>query len=73
MQNGIESINYEQSVNITTETSFMEFDRGYQSGKRRTIAKVLRIVNQMEMDAYDKGIVDYAKACAHLREAIYDL
>ena len=73
MQNGIESINYEQSVNATSGNSYVEFDRGYKSGKRRAIANVIRLLNQMELDYYDKGSIDYSKVCAHVRELIYDL
>ena len=73
MQNGIESINYEQSVNADFESSYVEFDRGYKSGKRRAIARVIRLLNQMELDYYGDGNIDSAKVCAHLRESIYDL
>lgn len=73
MQNVIESINYEQSVNAASESSYAEFDRCYKSGRRRAIARVIRILNQMELDYYVDGNIDNAKVCAHLRESIYEL
>lgn len=73
MQNAIEPINYEQSVNAASESSCLEFDRGYKSGKRRAIARVIRLLNQMELDYYADDNIDSAKVCAHLRDSIYDL
>ena len=73
MQNAIEPINYEQSVNAASESNYLEFARGYKDGKRRAISRVIRLLNRMELDYYDDDNIDSAKVCAHLRESIYDL
>lgn len=73
MQNAIEPINYEQSVNAASESINLDFNRGYNAGKRRAFATVIRLLNEMELDYYGDDNIDSVKVCARLRESIYDL
>ena len=73
MQNGIESINYEHSVNVMTEEVSRVYDDGYRFGRRCAIGDVIQLLNEAELAYYNNKCADSAKVCARLREAFYDL
>lgn len=73
MQNGIESINYEHSVNGMTEETSDVYDDGYRFGRRCTIEDVLELLHNVENDYFVKGLTDSAIVCARLRERVYEL
>lgn len=70
MQNGIEPINYEQSVN---NQSIAPFNNGYKAGKKDAVSEMLELLSKEEIEHYKNGYRDYAKICAQLRARLYEL
>ena len=70
MQNGIEPINYEQSVD---DEQIAPFKNGYRAGRKDTIKAVLELLSKKESEYYFECYIDYAKVCAQLRASIYDI
>jgi flagellar biosynthesis/type III secretory pathway protein FliH len=79
MQNGIESINYEQIMNTpeidnARKEGYREgFEHGRRAGRKDTIKAVLELLGKKESEYYFECYIDYAKVCAQIRASIYDI